>query len=159
MRAFLLIVTAIASLVVAGPASATPMEGVRGSGIFEFSASGFQLKYTVALDATRTPSGAIAGRIDFFVRGGELIDFGWFEAEPKYLEVTGNTACVVGEITKLTGWYDRPITTVVKVVDVPGGPDGFRVLNIYGPIDPAYACTWIVGAYWSITGGNFTVLP
>src|SRR5437879_5587203 len=115
MRGFMLIVTAIAAFIVVGPASATPTAGVHGAAIRDFSVFGFQGKYTVAVDATRTPSGEIAGHINFFVRDTPLIKFGWFQAEPTHVEINGNTGSVVGEITKLTGWYDTPIITVFTV--------------------------------------------
>jgi hypothetical protein len=158
MRTVLLIVTAVAALAVSGQASAAPTEGVHGAGVVDFEQFGFQGKYTFSLDATRTSTGAVVGYINFFVRDTELIDFGWFQAEPTYLAVDGNSACVVGNITRLTNWYDMPIITVLNVVDVPNGPDMVGVLNIYSPIDPAFACT-LNAPTLQLTGGNLTVLP
>lgn len=85
--------------------------------------------------------------------------FAWLQAEPTYLEINGNTACVVGDIKELTDWYDTPIITVFKVVDTCGGPDKIWVFNLYSPYDPAVACTLIGEPHWRITAGNFTILP
>jgi len=125
--------TALAVVVLLGlssPAGATPaaIEGVHGA------ATQTLPNWRLAVNVNRGPSDALAGTIQFFAFETELFEWSRIEAQPIALEVSGDTACVVGEVTSFSirggdlGY--TPELLVLAIRDVEGGPDLFSVLVI-----------------------------
>ena len=100
--------------------------------------------------------------INFFAIGTPTVDFGFYQATPVFFTVDGNTACVVGVITHLQNLppasEPRPLYTLFKVTDVPGGPDRFTAISFAFPIDPAFWCS-VVTPSQQVTSGDFTITP
>ena len=158
MRRLLAAMT-IGLLAVGGSAAATPPQGVHGTGIQTFDAFGFNGSFRLSLSATRSPSGEVVGHTGILVEGSPGIDFGSIEAEPIYLEIVEQTACVVSDITRLDGWPTSPVRTVTRIVDVPGRADRFGSSNYFTmELDPAHLCQQ-GGAPNAITRGNFSITP
>jgi len=147
-------------LLVGGPASASPPQGVHGTGIQRFNVFGFEGSFRLSLSATRTPSDVVVGQMNIVVEGSPGIDHGSIQATPIYFEMLDEqTACVVGDITRLDGWPTTPVRAAVRIVDVPGGPDRFGSSNYFTTdIEPAALCQQ-GAAPNAITDGNFTIAP
>lgn len=103
-------------------ASAAPPEGIHGGGTLAFGNQSLH----VAVSATRLPNGEIAGHINNFASGAGLLADVRVQARPEYLQVTEHTACVVGAITRFSGWPfpNPPLQVVVLIFDETLNPGG-----------------------------------
>jgi hypothetical protein len=117
----------VALAVSAAPAAAAPagMQGVHGA------ATQSQVNWRLIVNVNRAPTDALTGIVQFFIFDTPLIERAHIEARPIDLVISGDTACVVSEVTSFSGDIGyTPAFIVVVIRDVEGGPDLFSVLVI-----------------------------
>jgi hypothetical protein len=147
-------VIALALSAAAGAASAGS-QGVHGA------ATQSQVNWRLIVNVNRAPTEALTGIIQFFVFDTPLIERAHIEARPIDLVISGDTACVVAEVTGFSGDIGyTPVFLVVNIRDVEGGPDLFSVIvfpsDFIGELPPT--CADAISTTIPVEAGNFTII-
>lgn len=137
------LVVALTALALAVSSTAASTEGVHGAAIRDFSDFGFEGKWRLSVNATRLPTGELAGEVAFTGVDLPLTDYSAAWAKPVYVEAEGDAGCVVADVTRFRGeWAITPARLVFSVENAADGPDMFGLTIVFNTSDdPAFLCS------------------
>ena len=145
----------VVALAIVGLARAAPaVQGVHGGGML--GGDFFATKYTV--NVTRQPSGSLSGSIT-----ASGIVYTVYAYAPTGLSLAGDTACITGAVTKISGSFSEPPESVVLLLgEFAGEPD--RIVSSFVPgetVEPPFACaalarSLLLAPLPQLVAGNFT---